>query len=182
MKLDSRILLGEVSGAHGIRGELIVRSYAARPEDIASYGALGDESGQRHFELAVVRVTLKGVVVRIAGVTGRTAAEKLKGVKLYVGRDRLPETGNDEFYHADLMGLKVVDAAGVDIGTITAVHNFGAGDLIEIRAGAAAETQLIPLTIACVPTVDLDRGIAIVILPDFVETSLSGGDGDPADG
>lgn len=181
MSARSRILLGEISGAHGIRGELMVRSHAAAPEDIASYGTLADESGQRQFELSVVRVTPKGVVVRIEGVADRTAAEKLKGLKLYVGRDRLPEAGDDEFYHADLIGLQAVDAAGSKVGTIIAVHNFGAGDLIEIRAEVAAETQLVPLTKACVPHVDLQGGIATVVLPNFTDGDRSDEDDTPAE-
>ncbi|MEQ1577285.1 MAG: ribosome maturation factor RimM [Hyphomicrobium sp.] len=160
-----RILLGEISGAHGIRGELLVRSYAGEPEDIAAYGPLEDEAGKCTLSLIVVRVTPKGVIARVEGVSDRTEAEKLKGVKLYVERAKLPEADDDEFYHADLVGLRVETPDGAESGTIVAVQNYGAGDLIEIRKSGSAQTLLVPLSKACVPTISLDRGIAVVIMP-----------------
>lgn len=169
----SRILLGQIASAHGIRGELLVRSFAAEPGDIAAYGPLEDESGGQTFSLSVVRVTPKGVIARVKGIDDRTAAEKLKGVKLYVERAKLPAAGDEEFYHADLIGLKAQDPAGNAIGEIAAVLNFGAGDLLEIRKSGSAQTELVPLSIACVPRIDLKAGIAVVVLPaltDNVET------------
>lgn len=160
-----RILLGEISGAHGIRGELLVRSYAGEPQDIAAYGPLEDESGARTVTLSVVRVTPKGVIARVAGVDDRTAAEKLKGLKLYVERAKLPKANEDEFYHADLIGLQVTDPGGVEIGAIIGVPNYGAGDLLEVRLKDSKQTELIPLTKACVPSIDFDRGVAVVIMP-----------------
>jgi 16S rRNA processing protein RimM len=164
-----RILLGEISGAHGIRGELLVRSFAAAPEDIAAYGALEDESGKRTVTLSIVRVTPKGVIARVDGVADRTAAEKLKGLKLYVERAKLPKADDDEFYHADLIGLSVEAPDGAGIGSILAVQNYGAGDLIEIRLKDSKQTELVPLTKACVPTIDLKRGVAVVIMPELTE-------------
>ena len=164
-----RILLGEISGAHGIRGELLVRSYAADPQDIASYGPLEDESGQSAVTLTIVRVTPKGVVARVAGVDDRTAAEKLKGLKLYVERAKLPKADDDEFYHADLIGLSVVAPDGTEIGAILAVQNYGAGDLLEIRLKESIQTIFLPLTKACVPTIDLKRGVAVAVMPAFAE-------------
>ena len=160
-----RILLGEISGAHGIRGELLVRSYAGEPQDIAAYGPLEDESGARTVTLSVVRVTPKGVIARVAGIADRTDAEKLKGLKLYVERAKLPKANEDEFYHADLIGLQVADPGGVEIGAIIGVPNYGAGDLLEVRLKDSKQTELIPLTKACVPSIDFDRGIAIVVMP-----------------
>ena len=160
-----RILLGEISGAHGIRGELLVRSYAGEPQDIAAYGPLEDESGARTVTLSVARVTPKGVIARVAGIADRTDAEKLKGLKLYVERAKLPKANEDEFYHADLIGLQVADPGGVEIGAIIGVPNYGAGDLLEVRLKDSKQTELIPLTKACVPSIDFDRGIAIVVMP-----------------
>ncbi len=165
----SRILLGEISGAHGIRGEVLVRSFAAEPENIAAYGPLEDESATQTWALSVVRVTPKGVVARVAGIDDRTAAEKLKGIKLYVERSKLPSAGHDEYYLADLIGLQVTDASGAEVGHILAVPNFGAGDLLEIRRKESIQTDLVPLTQACVPTIDLERGIVVVVMPVLTE-------------
>jgi 16S rRNA processing protein RimM len=110
-------------------------------------------------------VTGKGVVARIEGVTDRNAAEALKGTELYVDRDRLPAATEGEFYHADLIGLDAVDPDGKAIGSIVAVQNFGAGDLLEVRLAGSTRTELVPFTEAAVPTVDMSAGRAVVILP-----------------
>jgi 16S rRNA processing protein RimM len=161
-----RILLGHISAAHGIRGEVLIRSYAAAPEDIARYGALSDEAGQRTFNITVRRVTEKGVIVRIEGVRDRTAAEALKGTRLYVDRDRLPATGANEFYQADLVGLAAVSPAGDVIGEVVGVENYGAGDLLEIRLAGRDETELVPFTDAFVPKVDVAAGRLTVVMPE----------------
>jgi 16S rRNA processing protein RimM len=162
---DRRILLGEIGPAHGIRGEVVVRSYADAPEDIAAYGPLSDEAGRRTFDLKVVRVTDKGVIVRIAGIGDRTAAEGLRGTKLFVNRDRLPAAGDGAYYHADLIGLAAVDLDGREIGRIVGVQNFGAGDLIEIALTSSRTTELIPFNDDFVPNVDLERGRVTVVRP-----------------
>ena len=174
-----RILLGEIASAHGIRGELLVRSFTSAPEDIAAYGPLEDEAGQRAVSLKVVRVTPKGVIARIDGVDDRTGAEKLKGLKLYVERSKLPDAGEDEYYHADLIGLKAQAPDGSAIGDIVAVLNFGAGDLLELRLTGQSQTDLVPLTKACVPTVDIKRGVATVILPQLSEGEAADEDTSP---
>lgn len=159
------ILLGEITGVHGIRGDVVVRSYAAAPEDIAAYGLLDDEGGRRAITLAVVRVTAKGVVARVAGVNDRSAAEKLKGVKLYVDRARLPEAENGAYYHYDLIGLAAVDPDGAPIGEIVAVHNFGAGDILEVRLAGGRSSELLPFTDAVVPEVDIRAGRVVIAMP-----------------
>lgn len=151
----SRILLGRIVGAHGIRGEVVIHSYAAVPEDIGAYGPLSDKSGAKSFKLSGVRAASKGVIARIAGVADRNAAEALKGTELYVARDKLPATDEGEFYVADLIGMTVVDAAGQLIGTVVDAPDFGAGSLLEIRKTGVAQTELIPFTDAYVPHVDL---------------------------
>ncbi len=160
-----RILLGRIAGAHGIRGEVIVHAFTEPPENIAAYGPLFDESGARTFRIEIVHVTAKGVVARLEGVSDRTAAEALKGVDLYVDRDRLPAAAEGEYYHADLIGMAAVDPAGLRIGEIVAVQNFGAGDLLEIRLAGARQTELIPFTDAHVPEVDIAARRAVVVLP-----------------
>jgi 16S rRNA processing protein RimM len=151
----SRILLGRIVGAHGIRGEVVIHSFAAVAEDVAAYGALSDQSGTRSFKLSGVRASAKGVIARIAGVTDRNGAEALRGTELYVARDKLPDTDEGEFYVADLIGMTVVDAAGNEIGKVVDAPDFGAGSLLEIRKAGVAQTELIPFTDAFVPHVDL---------------------------
>jgi 16S rRNA processing protein RimM len=150
-----RILLGRIAAAHGVRGEVLIKTFTGRPQDIAAYGPL-DDGGGRTFKLKVVRVTPKGAVVAaIAGVDDRNGAEALKGAPLYVDRDRLPAPAEGQFYHADLIGLAAVDPDGRPLGEVVAVHNHGAGDLLEVRLAETGRTELIAFTDAFVPEVDL---------------------------
>jgi 16S rRNA processing protein RimM len=160
-----RILLGRIAGAHGIRGEVIIRAFTEPPENVAAYGPLSDEAGARTFRIESARATAKGVVARLTGIADRNAAEALKGVDLYVARDRLPSAAEGEYYHADLIGLAAVDAKGQRIGEIIAVQNFGAGDLLEIRLTGTRQTELIPFTDASVPEVDVAAKRVVVVLP-----------------
>ena len=162
---SSRLLLGRIVGAHGIRGEVLIHAYTSAPKDIGAYGPLTDAGAKRSFEIAIVRTTPRGVVARIAGIADRNAAEALKGVELYVGRDRLPAAEEGEFYHADLIGLAAVDPVGKAIGEIVAVQNYGAGDLLEIRLAGSAKTELIPFTETAVPQIDIAARRAVVIMP-----------------
>jgi 16S rRNA processing protein RimM len=164
-----RALLGQIVGAHGVRGHVLVKSYTGAPEDLAAYGPLTDEPGARAFAITVVRVTAKGVVARVEGVTDRTAAEALKGVRLYVERDQLPDTGPGEFYHADLIGLTALSPDGKAIGRVVALHNYGAGDLLEIRPENSRETELVPFTTAFVPEVDIANGRVVIAMPSANE-------------
>jgi len=162
---SARILLGRISGAHGIRGEVVIHAYTVTPESIGAYGPVFDKAGTRSFEIASARATPKGVVARLKGVGDRTAAEALKGVELYVNRDRLPAAAEGEFYHADLIGLAAVAPEGMQIGEIVAVQNFGAGDLLEIRLAASGKIELVPFTEAVVPEIDIAAGRAVVAMP-----------------
>ena len=164
---NQRVLLGRIADAHGIRGEVLIHSYAAVPEDIGAYGPLSDAAGARSFQIESARATAKGVVARLEGVGDRNAAEALKGVELYLDRDRLPAAAEDEFYHADLIGLDAVDADGEPIGRIVAVQNFGAGDLIEIRLAGSDRTELVAFTETAVPSIDMSAGRAVVLLPQI---------------
>ena len=160
-----RILLGRIVAAHGIRGDVLVRAYTDAAEAIGSYGALTDAEGRGSFKLRVVRVTAKGVVARVAGVSDRNGAEALAGTDLYVARAQLPAAEDGAFYHADLIGLVAVAPDGAEVGRIVGVHNFGAGDLIEVALGGSRRTELIPFTAEFVPEIDLARRIAVVELP-----------------
>ena len=162
---DARICLGQIGAAHGVRGEVRLRSFTADPEAIAGYGPLETDDG-RIFEIESLRPASGHFVATFAGISSRSAAEKLVNIKLYVPRERLPEpAANDEFYHADLVGLAVVDRAGLEIGSVVAVHNFGAGDLIELRLNASNKTELVPFDEATVPEIDLAAGRIVVELP-----------------
>jgi 16S rRNA processing protein RimM len=172
-----RVLLGRIGGAHGLKGELVLHSFAEVPQDIAAYGPLTDAAGQRSFDVAVVRVTDKGVIARVAGITDRTQAERLKGTELWVERERLGEAEEGEFYHADLIGLPAVTPGGQPIGQIVAVQNYGAGDLLEIRLAGSRRTELVAFTDAFVPEVDLAEGRVVVRLPE-AETDDDGSERD----
>ena len=159
-----RILLGRIADAHGIRGEVLIKTFTERPEDIAAYGPL-DDGGGRTFKIEGVRASSKGVVARIEGIGDRSAAEALKGAALYVDRERLPAPEEGEFYHADLIGLAAVDPEGRPLGEIVGVHDYGAGDLLELRLGGSGKTEFVIFTEAVVPEIDLAARRVVVLLP-----------------
>jgi len=158
----ARICLGQIGAAHGVNGEVRLRSFTSDPQAIAGYGLLETDDG-RTFKIESLRPTKDHFVARLSGIGNRDAAEQLTNVKLYVPRERLPEpTDADEFYHADLVGLAAVDAAGTQLGAVIAIHNFGAGDLIEIQLQSGGKTELIPFDAAHVPVVDVAGGRIVV--------------------
>jgi 16S rRNA processing protein RimM len=162
----ARICLGQIGAAHGVGGEVRLRSFTSDPQAIACYGALETEDG-RVLRIESLRPAKNHFVARLAGICDRSAAAELTNVKLYVPRDRLPEPDQaDEFYYADLVGLAVVDPAGKSLGTVVAVHNFGAGDLIEVRREAGGNTELVPFNETTVPVVDVASGRIVVDPPD----------------
>ncbi|MEG6507924.1 ribosome maturation factor RimM [Methyloligella sp. 2.7D] len=160
-----RLLLGEIGAPHGLRGELRLRSYTAVPEDIAGYGPLEDESGQSRIQIAKLRQGPKGLLARFKGVESREAAERLTGTKLYIDHDKLPPSEEDEWYYADLIGLAVIEPDGTAIGDVVAVHDFGAGDLLEIAPTAGGPTELLAFTLETVPEVDIEAGKITFIRP-----------------
>ena len=150
---QDRICVGAISGAFGVQGEVRLKSFCTTPEDIASYGPLWSQDGTRQFALKLTRPVAGGLGARVTGIDTKEQADALKGVTLYVDRKRLPRLPDDEYYHADLIGLEVRDPGGKLLGTVRAVHNHGAGDLLEV-SGAGTE-HLLPFTLAVIPTVDL---------------------------
>jgi len=146
-----------IVAAHGVQGQVKVKCFTAEPAGIAAYGELTDETGSRRFRLKVVGQTRGGVVAKLAGVGDRNAAEALKGMRLHVARSALPEPEADEFYHADLIGLRVERADGTLLGQVVALHDFGAGDLLEVAPAGKASIML-PFTRAVVTVVDLAGG------------------------
>ena len=161
----ARVCLGQIGGAHGVRGEVRLRSFTADPAAIVSYGPLETEDG-RVIEIESLRPAKDHFVATLSGVADRNAAERLVNIKLYVPRDRLPPPAEpDQFYYADLVGLAAIDRAGKPLGTVVAVHNFGAGDLIELRLEEGGRTELLPFDAATVPEVDLAAGRLVIELP-----------------
>ena len=162
--MADRICVAQIGAAHGIRGEVRLRSFTQDPRAVTSYGPLESEDGTQRFEIEALRPAKDHFVARFAGIDNREAAEKLTNLKLYVPRDRLPPIEDDEtFYFADLIGLTAVTPDGAPLGTVTAVHNFGAGDMIEIRPQGGGEPQMIPFTDANVPEIDIAAGRVVVV-------------------
>jgi 16S rRNA processing protein RimM len=158
-----RVCLGVVGAPHGVRGAVRIKSFTAEPEAIARYGALEDESGQRHFTVRVTGNAKNVLIAELSGVADRDAAEAVRGLRLYAARAALPPTEEDEFYHADLEGLDAVRTDGDPVGRVIAVHDFGAGDMLEI-ARDEGQPILVPFTRAAVPVVDI-AGRRVVIDP-----------------
>jgi len=159
-----RVLLGVVAAAHGIKGEVKVKTFTETPDRLGAYGPVTMEDG-RLLEIAGLRATKADeAVVRFAGISDRNTAETLKGAHLYVARTALPAPAAREFYHADLVGLAAEDASGNRLGTVQGVHNFGAGDVLEI-AFAAGGSEFLPFIDAVVPVVDIAAGRIVVELP-----------------
>jgi 16S rRNA processing protein RimM len=177
-----RILLGRIAGAHGIKGQVLIKTFTSEPEGIADYGALEDSTGKRTFDIKVERVTPKGVIGRVNGISDRTQAEALKGIDLYVRRERMPAPAEGEFYFEDLKGLDAVAADGKAIGKVLAVVNYGAGDILEIRLSDGGNIKLVPFMEAYIGAVDVAAGRITVTLPEEVDAGdAQGGEGGAED-
>jgi len=166
---DKRVCVARIGAAHGLRGEVRLWSFTEDPGAVARYGPFATADG-RVIEIASLRPAGEFFVARLKGVDDRNTAEALRNVELYVSREKLPQTADaGEFYHADLIGLAAVDPAGAPIGTVIAVHNFGAGDLIELAPASGRETVLLPFNEAVVPAVDIAAGRITVAMPTEIE-------------
>jgi 16S rRNA processing protein RimM len=164
--MTDRVCVGAISGAFGVRGEVRLKSFCAEPADIAAYGPLSTEDGARSFEITLTRPVKSGFAARLSGVPTKEAADALRGTRLYAPRDALPSLPDDEFYHADLIGLTALDTGGMTLGKVAAVLNHGAGDLLELRGPGLKGSVLVPFTRAAVPTVDLSAGRVIIDPPE----------------
>ena len=167
--MAERVCVAQIGAAHGVRGEVRLRSFTEDPTAVARYGPLESEDGTRRFTIAALRPAKDHFVARLAGVDDRSAAERLTNVRLYVSRDKLPPIDEDEtFYHADLVGLAAVTPDGASLGTVTAIHNFGAGDVVEIKA-EDGESVMVPFTDTAVPEIDIEARRIIVVPPVATE-------------
>ena len=167
--MPGRICLGVIVGVHGIKGLLRIKSYTQTDIDIASYGCLEDEAGNK-INLEIKGRSKAALLAEIKEVKDRTSAEKLKGVKLFVPRDALPATMDNEFYHADLVGLSVYNRNETLIGTVIGVHDFGAGNLIDVDLEGVDRTALVPFNKQFVPLVDLGGGrLTLDLIPGLID-------------
>lgn len=164
--MSDRVCVGAIAGAFGVQGEVRLKSFTTAPNDIAAYGPLLSEDGARSFTVRLNKPIAGGIAARLSGVVTREDAEALRGVTLWADRAKLPSLPDDEFYHADLIGLSVYDAGGVQIGAVRAIHDHGAGDILEIFGAGRRQTLLLPFTRAFVPTVDVAAGRIIADPPD----------------
>jgi 16S rRNA processing protein RimM len=162
------ICVARIGAPHGVRGAVKLWTFTEDPLAVKRYGPLATRDGARSFEVTTAREAKGHLVATLKGIATREDAERLNGIELYIARDRLPATDDDEYYHADLIGLAAVNAANEPIGRVTAIHNFGAGDIIEIAPPHGA-TMLLPFTNAVVPSVDLAGGRVVIELPAEID-------------
>src|SRR5262249_7490078 len=161
-----RVLLGVVAAPHGVRGLVRIKSYTEDPMAVAAYGPLSDETGRKEYRVEALSAARGAVLARIEGVTDRTAAEALRGLRLYVERSALPGTGEREWYEADLIGLSAIGRDGRDWGKVIAFHDYGAGSVMELSGGV-----MLPFTDEAGPEIDGAGGKVVVepaagLLPD----------------
>lgn len=155
--MSDRIVVGSLAGAFGVLGEVRLKSFCADPQAIADYVPLSTQDGRIFQQVILTGQTAGSLVARLDGILTKEQAGALKGATLYAERSRLPALPDDEYYHADLIGLEVVDTGGAALGRVKDVLNHGAGDILEV-ARPGADTVLLPFTTAAVPTVDLGAG------------------------
>jgi len=164
--MTDKVCIGAIAGAFGLSGEVRLKSFCAEPEAIASYGPLTSGDGKLTTSVTLTGSVRNGFSARLKGVTSKEQADALRGVRLYVRRDRLPDLPEDEFYHADLIGLEVLDTGGNHLGRVKAVLNHGASDILEVQVNE--DTMLLPFTREVVPTVDTEAGRIVADPPDGV--------------
>src|SRR6476620_2891710 len=166
--MPAQVCVARIGAAHGVRGAVKLWTFTEDPLAVKRYGPLMTKDGARQFEVTHAREAKGHLVATLKGIATRDEAERLNGIELYIARERLPATDDDEYYHADLIGLAAVTSANEPLGRVIAIHNFGAGDIIEIAPPQGA-TMLLPFTNAVVPTVDVEGGRVVIELPQEIE-------------
>lgn len=175
------VCLGIVTGAKGLRGEVRIKSFTDRPKDLTAYGPLTDEAGARTYDLRIIAMAKGQLIARIDGIDDRNAADALKGTRFYVSRGALPATETDEFYAADLVGLRAELVSGAVLGTVRGVADYGAGAVLEIAAEEGGEI-LVPFNRATVPHIDVAAGRLVIDPPEGLleglleDPEMEGGD------
>src|SRR6201996_3164037 len=155
-----RVLLGVVAAPHGVRGLVRIKSFTEDPMAVAAYGPLSDETGKKNYRVEALSAARGAVLARIEGVADRTAAEAIRGLRLYVERKQLPAAGEREWYEADLIGLRAIGRDGQGWGKVTAFHDFGAGSVMEVSGGV-----MLPFTDEAVPEIDVPGGKVVIEPP-----------------
>ena len=164
--MSNRIVVGAIAGAYGTQGDVRLKSFCADPAAIADYAPLYTETNPKGFDVTLLRPIKNGFAARLSGIQTKEQADALRGTPLYADREILPGLPDDEYYHSDLIGLSVLDTGGEVLGTVKAVQNHGAGDLLEVQVAGQSATALVPFTRAIVPTVDLASGRVIIDPPE----------------
>jgi 16S rRNA processing protein RimM len=168
--MAERVIVAKIGAAHGVRGEVKLWPFTQDPMAVADYGPLETRDGARRFEIETVRAAGNHLVVRLKGIDDRDAAQALTNTELYVPRERLPPIEEDDtYYHSDLVGLDAVTEDGTQIGTVHAIHNFGAGPVLEITPLGSGETLMLPFTASTVPKIDLEAKQVVVVRPAEIE-------------
>jgi 16S rRNA processing protein RimM len=166
--MTERVCVGAIVGAFGVKGEVRLKSFTADPAALATYAPLFTEDGKRSFAVTLTGTVPNGLSARLSGVRTRDEAEALRGTQLFADRAKLPALEDDEFYHADLIGLTACDAGGTVLGKVVSVMNHGAGDVIEVLGPGMKQSLVLPFTRAVVPTVDIPGGRLVVDLPEEI--------------
>jgi 16S rRNA processing protein RimM len=170
---QERVCIGAIAGVRGLKGEVRIKSFTANPDDVAAYGPVSTDDGDVSYRIKITAHAKGLVIARLDGIADRTAAEALKGTRLYVPKEVLPEPGEGEYYHADLVGLRAETVEGKHLGMVKAVHNFGAGDILEIGPGenSGEDDLMVAFTADTVPVVDIENGRIVVNPLPAVEAS-----------
>lgn len=167
------VAIGVITGAHGIRGQVKLRSFTSDPYDIATYAPLLNASGTKQYDVQVDGETKQGLIATIKGIKDRNAAELMKGTELFIDKNKLPEPSEEEFYYDQLIGLDVRDAAGASLGRVAALYNFGAGDILEVKL-TAGHKEMYPFTKQSFPQVHIDKGYVLADLPEIIDAKGDG--------
>jgi len=162
----THICVGVITGSFGVKGEARLKSFCAEASAIGDYGPLSTEDGKTSYTITITRPVKEGFAARLSGIKTKEQADALKGARLYADRTALPDLPDDEYYYTDLIGLDAMDTGGQKIGNISAVHDHGAGDILEISLSGGKGSTLVPFTLAIVPTVDMASGRVVVDMPD----------------
>ena len=163
---NEMLCVGAIAGAFGVKGETRLKSFCADPEAIADYAPLTDETGKKTFTVKILRPVKGGFAAMLGGISTREQAEKLRGLRLFAPRHRMPDLLDDEFYHSDLIGIDVYDTGGEKLGEVTTVADYGGGDFIEVKLLEKGKLLLVPFTQENVPTVDLTAGRLVIDPPE----------------
>lgn len=165
--MTRKVAVGAIAGAFGVQGEVRLKSFCADPAAIVDYVPLTTEDGSREFaQIVLTGQTKNALVARVGGIVTKEDADALRGTVLFANRSAMPEPEDDEYYHADLIGLSVFDTGGTEIGRVHNVIETGGGDLLEVLIPGQSETVLFPFTMAVVPTVDIAGGRIVADPPD----------------